>query len=368
MLPETQQRLLEALHGLPLQIRLGKSLSSITARLDGARPGPTVLLRSDMDALAMQEENAVSFCSEIAGQAHACGHDAHMAMLVGAARVLCDARDRLAGSVLFVFQPGEEARYGARIMLEEGLLDPEFAGEVKLAFALHQFPTLPAGSIAVRPGPILAGMDSFRIRVTGRGGHGSAPHQALDPVPIACEIVSALQAFATRRISVFDPAVITVAKIQAGSAINVISDYATLEGTARSVSERTRAEVVAGIERVAHGVASAHGATASLERATEELVSIPVTVNDPSAAARVQRLAAELLGRERVIDLEHPMMATEDFSFILQKVPGAMAFLGTRPPGQPAEPLHSPRMQLDEDQLSVGTAMHVAVALSVLES
>ncbi|HEY2732764.1 MAG TPA: M20 family metallopeptidase, partial [Polyangiales bacterium] len=221
-LPETQAAVERALAGLPLTLRRGDKLTSLIARLDGGAPGPTVLLRADMDALAMTEENAVPWRSEFAERAHACGHDAHMTMLIGAAHLLCERRARLAGRVLFVFQPGEEAVGGAELMLEEGLLDREFAGDVTRAFAIHQWPTLPSGSIATRAGALMAAMDGFRITVRGRGGHGSTPHETIDPLPIACEIVIGLQTWMARRVPTFDPAVLTVAKIQAGTALNVI--------------------------------------------------------------------------------------------------------------------------------------------------
>jgi hippurate hydrolase len=367
-LPETQAAIETELAGLPLTVRKGIGLSSLVARLDGASAGPTVLLRADMDALAMAEENPVPWRSELAGQAHACGHDAHMAMLIGAARLLSARRDRLAGQVLFVFQPGEEAVGGADMMLDEGLLDPQFAGEVTRAFAIHQFPTLPAGSVATRAGALMAAMDGFRLTVRGRGGHASTPHETIDPLPIACEIVIALQTWMARRVPAFDPAVLTVAKIQAGTALNVIADFAVLEGVVRSVSEATRQLVLGGIASVAKGVAAAHDASVEIEIGTGDLAAVPVTVNDAGEAARVQAIATELFGAARVIDLAAPIMASEDFSVMLQRVPGAMAFLGTRPAGvERPEPLHSPRMMLDEAQLATGAALHAAFALTALE-
>jgi amidohydrolase len=368
-LPETQAALAAELAQLPLTVRKGTRLSSLIARLDGDRPGPTILLRADMDALPVAEENNVSWRSEVAGCAHACGHDAHMAMLVGAARLLCERRDRLAGRVLFVFQPGEEAWGGARIMLEEGLLDAEFAGEVTQAFALHQFPTLPSGSIATRAGPLMAAMDGFRITVRGRGGHASTPHETIDPVPIACEIVTALQTWVARRVPAFDPAVVTVSKISAGTAPAVIADHAVLEGLVRSVSEATRSLVLDGIVTVATGIAQAHGARAEVAIGTGDLAGTPVTVNDAAVAARVRAVARELLGAARVIDLAVPIMASEDFAFMLRRVPGAMAFLGTQPTDTTrGEPLHSARMMLDEAQLATGAALHAAFALTALSA
>ena len=315
----------------------------------------------------MPEENDVSYRSERPGAAHMCGHDAHMTMLVGAARLLAERRDALSGSVLFMFQPGEEGAGGAGVMLEEGLLERAFAGEVTRAFAIDQFPTIAAGHVALRAGAMLAAADGFRIVVRGRGGHGSAPHEALDPVPIAAEIVMALQSFVTRRVGVFDPAVITVGKLLAGTAANVIPEIATIEGLARSVSEATRAKLAAGIRQVADGIAAAHGATATVDVGVGELAAFPVTLNDPSATRAIAEIAASVVGAEHVVTMENPVMASEDFSVVLQRVPGAMVFLGTRPAGDGApQPLHSTRMMLDEEQLATGAALHAAVALAHL--
>ena len=360
-LPRTQASVLEALAGLPLDVRTGQRTTSVVARLAGARPGPTILLRADMDALPMAEETGLPFASEVAGAMHACGHDAHTAMLVGAARLLAARRESLAGNVVFMFQPGEEGYHGARVMLEEGLLDgtpPPTA-----AFALHVTHRLTAGAIAARPGPAMASGDTLQVVVLGRGGHASAPHDCLDPIPIACEIVQAFQTLVTRQINVFDPAVVTVAKIEAGTTRNVIPDTASLLGTIRTVSEATRERVLEGVRRVAEGVAAAHGA----EVAVELIRGYPVTVNDADFTGFVLDTARELLGSEAAHATSHPIMASEDFSYVLQRVRGAIANLSTRPANGPAFPNHSPRMLLNESALAAGIAMHVAVALRFLE-
>jgi amidohydrolase len=360
-LPRTQATVLEALAGLPLDVRTGQRTTSVVARLAGARPGPTILLRADMDALPMAEETGLPFASEVAGAMHACGHDAHTAMLVGAARLLAARRESLAGNVVFMFQPGEEGYHGARVMLEEGLLDgtpPRTA-----AFALHVTHRLTAGAIAARPGPAMASGDTLQVVVLGRGGHASAPHDCLDPIPIACEIVQAFQTLVTRQVNVFDPAVVTVAKIEAGTTRNVIPDTASLLGTIRTVSEATRERVLEGVRRVAEGVAAAHGA----EVAVELIRGYPVTVNDADFTGFVLDTARELLGSEAAHATSHPIMASEDFSYVLQRVRGAIANLSTRPANGPAFPNHSPRMLLNESALAAGIAMHVAVALRFLE-
>jgi hippurate hydrolase len=362
VLPRTQAAVLEALDGLGLDVKTGQQTTSVVARLRGARPGPTILLRADMDALPMPEETGLPFASEVAGAMHACGHDAHTAMLVGAARLLARRRESLAGSVLFMFQPGEEGFHGARVMIEEGLLGgPAPPGA---AFALHVTHRMTAGSISTRPGPAMASGDTFEIVVRGKGGHASAPHDCLDPIPIACEIVQAFQTLVTRRVHVFDPAVVTVAKIEAGTARNIIPDTASLLGTIRTVSEGTREYVLQGVRRVAEGIAAAHGA----EVAVDLIRGYPVTVNDTDFAGFVLDTARELLGPDRTHAMTHPIMASEDFSYVLQQVPGAIANLSTCPDDGPAFPNHSTRMRVNESALAEGIAMHVAVALRFLET
>ncbi len=360
-LPRTQAAVLEALDGLGLETRTGQRTTSIVARLAGGKPGPTLLLRGDMDALPLREATGLPFASEVDGAMHACGHDAHVAMLVGAARVLARRRAELAGSVLFMFQPGEEGYPGARVMLDEGLLDGSAAPTG--AFALHVTHREAAGVITTRPGPMLASGDTIQITVRGKGGHASAPHDCLDPIPIACEIVQAFQTLVTRRVNVFDPAVITIGKIEAGTTRNVIPETAHLLGTVRTLSEVTRERVLEGVRRVADGIASAHGA----EAAVELIRGYPVTSNDAGFAAFVLDTAREILGPERVTPMRHPVMGSEDFSYVLQRVPGAMANLGTRPDAGDVFPNHSNRMLVNETALASGIAVHVAVALRFFE-
>ena len=360
-LPRTQAAVLEALDGLGLETRTGQRTTSIVARLAGGKPGPTLLLRGDMDALPLREATGLPFASEVDGAMHACGHDAHVAMLVGAARVLARRRAELAGSVLFMFQPGEEGYPGARVMLDEGLLDGSAAPTG--AFALHVTHREAAGVITTRPGPMLASGDTIQITVRGKGGHASAPHDCLDPIPIACEIVQAFQTLVTRRVNVFDPAVITIGKIEAGTTRNVIPETAHLLGTVRTLSEVTRERVLEGVRRVADGIASAHGA----EAAVELIRGYPVTSNDAGFAAFVLDTAREILGPERVTPMRHPVMGSEDFSYVLQRVLGVMANLGTRPDAGDVFPNHSNRMLVNETALASGIAVHVAVALRFFE-
>src|SRR4051812_13027953 len=244
-LPRTQATVLEAFADLPIEVTTGRTTSSVVGVLRGARPGPTYLLRGDMDALPVHEDTGLPFASETPGAMHACGHDTHVAMLLGAARLLAERRDLLTGQVVFMVQPGEEGFHGARYMLEEGLLDVVPGAPVVGAFALHISSTLESGSVTVRPGPMGAAAAQRGMVVRGRGGPASEPHAAADPIPVAAEIVLALQSMVTRRVDVFDPAVVTVAHIEAGSANNVIPDTAFLEGTIRTLSGERRAGVVA---------------------------------------------------------------------------------------------------------------------------
>ncbi|MFE5796372.1 M20 family metallopeptidase [Streptomyces sp. NPDC056503] len=346
-LPLTRRRVLDALAGLPLEITLGERLSSVTAVLRGGRPGPAVLLRGDMDALPVQEDTGVPYASELPGRMHACGHDLHTAGLVGAARLLAARRDELPGDVVFMFQPGEEGMGGAGLMIEEGVLDAA-GSRVVAAYALHVTSTLlPTGYAAVRPGPMLAASDAVTVTVHGAGGHGSSPHSAKDPVPALCEIVTALQTMVTRTVDVFDPAVVTVGSLHAGSAGNVIPRTAVLEATVRSFSAATQAAVRAGVERVVKGVCAAHGVEAELDYRE----NYPVTENDPAEAAFALRTARGLLGDDRAFEAPRPLTGSEDFSLVLREVPGAYLGIGACPPDRdPATaPMnHSPQAVFDD--------------------
>ena len=367
--PRTTDKLKAALAGLPLEIREGGSTTGFVAILRGGRTGAargngrTVLLRGDMDALPMQEETGLAFASQVEGRMHACGHDAHSAMLVGAARALCARRDELPGTVVFMFQPGEEGHHGARFMIEDGLLDDPAPDA---AFALHISPNVPAGIVVSRPGTLMASTDTVSATIVGRGGHAAMPHDCIDPIPIACEIVTALQTHVARRVPVTDPAVLTITKFNAGTAHNIVPGQVELLGTMRTLSERTRVDLRAAFVRIVEGIAAAHGATAVAEIEP----GYPVTVNDPRATA-LMRTAAVELGGEAAWQVMPPMMGAEDFSYVLQKLPGAMAFIGVAAPGSDPRtnpPLHNTKMTIDESVMARGVAMHCAVAARYLES
>lgn len=355
--PATRAKILEALADLDLEIALHERTSGIVATLRGGRPGKRLLLRGDMDALPMPEDTGLSFQSQHAGRMHACGHDAHVSMLAGAARLLAEQRETLAGEVVFMFQPGEEAYGGAAVMLEEGM------PEVDAAFAMHVAPQIPTGMVGTKPGAIMASFDDFEIEVRGRGGHASMPHDCLDPIPIGCEIVQALQTFVTRQIPALDPGVLTVAQFHAGTTNNVIADAVQLTGTMRAISDRTRALMIEAVPRIAEGIAAAHGA-----RATVEISSgYPVVMNDAGFESFARDVIGDLLGERAVLPLPTPIMGAEDFAYVLDRAPGAMVLLGVRPPGttEPA-PCHSSQMMLDEEAMSLGAALHASIATRFL--
>lgn len=360
-LPRTQSAILDAIGSLGLQITLGESLSSVVAVLDSGRPGPTVLLRADMDALPMPEDTGLEFASTVQGAMHACGHDSHVAMLVGAAHLLSSHVDELRGRVVFMFQPGEEGDHGARFMIDEGVL--EVAGPVDLSFAIHQSPSLPSGMVFTKGGTLLASADEIFVDVKGRGGHASMPYQTIDPVPIACEIVLAIQTMVTRKIDVFDPAVVTIAHVSAGTTSNVIPEHAYIHGTVRTVSARTRQLVRDELDRLVRGIGDAHGADASLSVNS----GFPVTVNDEATADWVREVASELFGADQVVEMGSPVMGAEDFSYVLERSRGAMVFLGTCPEGvqfTSAAPNHSNRMVLDERAMARGIELYASIALA----
>lgn len=360
---KTTAKIKAALAGLPLEYHEGPSTSGLIAILRGqdGGNGRTVLLRGDMDALAMQEETGLPFASTVPGRMHACGHDSHTAMLVGAARALSARRDRLPGTVVFMFQPGEEGHHGARFMIDDGLLDIAAPDAV---FALHITPNEPAGTVITRSGPIMASADTLHVVIRGAGGHAAMPHDCIDPVPVACEIVTALQTFVARRVAVTDPAVLSITKIEAGSAHNIIPGEVRMLGTLRTLSEATRATMHAAFKRIAENIAAAHGANA------EAWIDAgyPVTVNDPRGAALIEAVAGEM--GAAVVRMPQPMMGAEDFSYVLRRHPGAFAFLGVAPAGSdPAtnSPLHNTRMRIEESMMARGVAIHCAVAARYLE-
>lgn len=363
-LPETTATVLDGLKGLDVQIARGPSTSGLVVSLTGTKPGSqsgkTILLRGDMDALPMPEETGLPFASEIAGRMHACGHDVHTAMLVQAVHLLHRRRDRLAGTVKFMFQPGEEGYHGAKFMLEDGLIDADPKPDA--AFALHISPTDKAGTISGKPGPILASGDTWNVIVKGKGGHASQPNDAVDPMPVAFEIGLAFQNMVTRRVPIFDPVVLTCTRVSGGTTNNVIPETVDMLGTLRSFSDSSRKIALDGMERVMKHVAAAHGCTAQMTTKR----GYPVTINDGAFVDFARGVAEELIGAENYVSRKAPLMGAEDFSYILQRYPGCMMLLGVRPDNLTEHdhiaPCHSNHMMVNESAMTVGIAMHAAVA------
>ena len=364
-LPLTQAAVLAALDGLGLEITTGHGLSSVVAVLRGGSAGPAVLLRGDMDALPVTEESGEEFTSTHDGVMHACGHDLHVAGLVGAARLLAARREDIAGSVVFMFQPGEEGPHGARIMIEEGVLDA--AGErVVAAYGVHVVSSMvPLGVVTGRPGPAMAAADQMYVTIQGRGGHGSMPHLAADPVTVAAEIVLALQLAVTRQFDAHDPVVVTVGRIAAGTTDNVIPASAELDATVRTFSREQHAMMPERLTRVVEHVAAAHGLTATVDYVR----GYPVTVNDADEIGRAERVVSGVLGQDRYVTAPRPVSGAEDFSYVLQEVPGAFLFVGATPSGadpQTAPYNHSAQARFDDAALPVSAAVLAALALDRL--
>jgi len=358
-LPRTQERVLEALDGLPLEVSQGSALSSVTAVLRGGRPGPVVLLRGDMDGLPVAEKAPVPFAAGN-GAMHACGHDLHTAMLAGAAHLLAARREQLYGDVVFMFQPGEEGWDGAGAMLAEGVLDAAGRRPVA-AYALHVASAMPHGQFSSRRGPILAASGALNVTVHGAGGHGSAPHRAKDPIPAACEMVTALQAMVTRRFDVFDPVVITVGLLQAGTQRNVIPETAHFEATVRTYSAKAQSKVADIAVELVRAVAAAHGLRAQVEY----VPGYPVTVTDGAETGFLADTVREVFGEERFQTLPNPATASEDFSRILDAVPGSFAYIGAAPRGIDPDNLpanHSPYAEFDDAVIADGAALHAELA------
>lgn len=348
---DTARFVSSTLEGLGIETRERVGGTGVVGVLKGSGPGHVVALRADMDALPLKEDTGVGFESRTVGVMHACGHDAHMAMLLGAAMILAKHRDELRGAVKFLFQPAEEAAErggGAQPMIEDGALanpKPDFV------FGLHIFSNYPAGTFALRGGPLMAASGTFRVRVMGKGGHGSAPHQTTDPVFIAAQVITALQGIRSRMVDPVEPFVISICSVHSGTMNNIIPDEAVLEGTVRTVKNDTTARMKRLIPEIARSVCKTFGAGCEVELEN----AYPVTVNDPSVTSSVRKLL-ESIPETKTLEVPTSLVA-EDFSFFLRKVPGTFYFLGTRNEDLGCvHPNHSSRFKIDESVLKYGAA------------
>lgn len=360
-LPGTQAVLLRELAPLDLEVALGSSLTSITAVLRGGRPGPVVLLRADMDGLPIAEATGLPFAAT-SGAMHACGHDLHMAGLLGAARLLSAHRDELPGTVILMFQPGEEGQAGGRIMVEEGVLDA--AGERPVAaYALHVDSATPRGQLVTREGAMMASASALRMTLRGSGGHAAFPQLGIDPVPVAAQLILAVQTFAARRLPATDPAVISITRLSSDSeAGNVLAATVSLEANIRTLSTATLEVVRSQLPALLAGIAEANGCTFE----SEFLPSYPVTYNDPAETRAVLGALDELVGADRVTRLAAPSMASEDFSYVLEQVPGALVFVGAAPDSGPV-PLHAETAVFDDSVLPLQAQVLAELAWRRLE-
>ena len=351
----------ERLTALGIEHRTGVAETGVIGVIEGARPGRTVILRGDMDALPILEETPVEFASENPGVMHACGHDSHTAMLLGAAQLLNERRDQLAGTVKLMFQPAEEGGGGAKRMLEEGLLDGPV---VDAAFMIHVHPELPMGKVGFRSGPSMAGMARFEIEVQGKGGHAARPHAAVDPVVISAHIVTALQTLVSREIDPTAMGLITLGSITSGTAANIIPDTALIKGTIRAHDQRVMDHLCARIPELAGGVASAMRATAEVRYG----MAYPPLACDDGMTELAAGAARGLLGGENVEQVPITM-GSEDFAFVLERIPGSVVRLGVKEKGWDRTlPVHTATFDIDEDALPIGAATMASIAISYLES
>ena len=343
------------LRELGFEVHAGIGKTGVVGVLRGARPGKTIMLRADMDGLPIDEENRVPYRSRTPVHMHACGHDGHVAMLLGAARVVAARKDEVAGTVCFLFQPAEEGKGGAKAMIEDGVLE-KFG--IERAYGLHLASSHPAGQVGVREGAFYASSDSIEITIEGKGGHGAAPHLSIDPVYVASQFVVAVQQIVSRNIDPIEPAVVTIGAIHGGTTHNVIPSRVTLMGTVRAFDADVRAKMAERIERVLRGICESSGAT----YAFEYLWRYPVTSNDAEQTRYVRALAERVAGGEHVADVPK-LMGAEDFSFFAERVPACFFTIGSNGGPDSAWPHHHARFDIDESALQAGVRMMTALAL-----
>jgi amidohydrolase len=359
---KTSQTIISILKEVGVEVTAGIATTGVVGLVRGSKPGKTIALRADMDALPITEVTGLPYASQTPGVMHACHHDGHMAMLLGAAMALTKMRDELNGNVKFIFQPAEEGYAGARQMIEEGVLEREPL--IQAAFALHLDALAPLGTLSTRPGPIMACADIFSISVIGKGGHAALPQKSIDPIVVAGHVITALQNIASRMTDPTDSVVVSICTLHAGTALTVIPDRVEMGGTVRLFHPNLRDRMPSLMEGIIKGVTAAFGATYQFNY----IRGYPATINDPAFTNLVLSCAQEILGEEKVQVLSRPRMPSEDFSFFLERVPGAFAILGARPSDREPLPSHNAAVTIDEAALEVGIKIHAAVALGYLNS
>jgi carboxypeptidase Ss1 len=359
----TAKLVADRLESLGIEVRRKVGGTGVLGILKGSKNGRVVALRADMDALPLDENTDVAFKSNVKGVMHACGHDTHVAILLGVAKLLSAHRDELQGTVKFLFQPAEEhgGRGGAKPMIEDGVMkDPK----VDFVFGLHISGDHPSGVFGFRGGPIMAAPDTFKVRVIGKGGHGSAPHQTIDPVYVAAQIITSMQGVSGRMIDPIQPFVVTIGSVHSGTKENIIPDEAVLEGTIRTLDEATRKKAKAKVQKVAEGVAKAFGAMAVVDFVKD---AYPVTVNDQKVTEQAMKITRKIPGTKTIV--MKPLLGGEDFSRFLLEAPGTFYFLGTINPAKGCVyPNHSSKFKVDEDVLKYGAASLAMLALEFTKS
>jgi amidohydrolase len=339
-----------------LAVKTGIARTGVVGLMQTADPGPTLLIRSDMDALPVEENTGLAFSSTHPGAMHACGHDGHMAMVLGAVTVLNQLKSRLKGSIKFVFQPAEEGPGGAKPMIEEGVLENP---PVDYAVGCHVWPEGPEGTVGVKAGPLMAAMDRFDIKIIGKGGHGAMPHLCVDALEVATQVVNALQRMVSRHMNPLRPAVVTVGSLHAGTTFNVIAGEAELSGTTRTFDRQIWNSWKQRMEKIVAGVCDAMGASYELQYTP----GYPPLVNDAFMTDLVRKCAAAVVGQDKVIDPE-PTMGGEDMAFFLEKCKGCYFFLGVGREG--SAPIHNPRFDFNEDILLLGVQTYCRIAMELL--
>lgn len=351
----TAAKVAQELRSLGLDVKTDIGGHGIIVDLYGSRPGRTIALRADMDALPIQEESDLPFASKHPGVMHACGHDAHTSILLGAARILVQHKEQLAGKIRFLFQPAEEVLVGAKAMISEGAL----AG-VDEIYGLHNLPALPAGKVATCQGPMLASVDRIEITVEGKGGHGAIPDQAIDPIVASSAIVMGIQTAISREISPFDPVVVTIGSIHGGDANNVIPQRVKLTGTVRTFSPEVRKDLPSRLQRIIEQIALAYRCKAMIEYERQ----VPALASTTACISHVEGIADDLIGRHNRVAAD-PTMGGEDFAFYLEQVPGCFFWLGSGPEegAEQAYGLHNPKYELNEECLPLGASLMAAIGM-----
>lgn len=355
---QTSKKVAEYLETLGLEVKRNVGGHGVIGLLRGKEAGPTVALRADMDALPIQDEKECEYRSQVPGVMHACGHDGHMAMLLGAATLLTGMRDQLRGQVQFLFQPAEELPPGwAQAMIRDGALEG-----VDAIFGIHLWSSFPVGCIGIRAGELMAAADAFELEILGKGGHGGVPHQAVDTVTIAAYLITQLQSIVSRKINPLKPSVVTVGMIEGGNAFNVIAEKTRMKGTVRSFDPETRQRIVDQMKEIIQHACLMHGADFHFDY----IWGYPPLVNHPRETEMMKGVAEEIVGPHQVFEME-PIMGGEDFAYYLEEIPGAFCFVGSGNPDQGiTAPHHHPRFDIDEEAMKVGVKLLVQTARKYL--